>query len=80
MFPIDRPPALVYTMGVKGRGIVMYLMYDEEGNFMGVLNENLEHNILARNRDYLFVKVPDSLYFDEDVDEWKLPPASLRVI
>ena len=74
MFPIDRPPALVYTMGVKRKGgIVMYLMYDDEGNFMGVLNENLEHNLLARNRDYLFVKVPDSLYFDEDVDEWKFP-------
>ena len=57
----------------------MYLMYDDEGNFMGVLNENLKYNILARNRDYLFVKIPDSLYFDEDADEWKFP-ADLPVV
>lgn len=51
----------------------MYLMYDEEGNFMGVLNERLGHNLLMNNRDYLFVKIPESLYFDEDADEWKMP-------
>lgn len=57
MFPIDRPPALVYTMDVKREGgIVMYLMYDDEGNFMGVLNEHLGHNLLMNNRDFLFVK------------------------
>ncbi len=80
MFPIDRPPALVYTMGVKRKGgIVMYLMYDDEGNFMGVLNEHLGHNLLMNNRDFLFVKIPESLYFDEDGDEWKMP-ADFKVV
>lgn len=80
MFPIDRPPALVYTMGVKRKGgIVVYLMYDDEGNFMGVLNEHLGHNLLMNNRDFLFVKIPESLYFDEDEDEWKMP-ADFKVV
>lgn len=80
MFPIDRPPALVYTMGVKRKGgIVMYLMYDDEGNFMGMLNEHLGHNLLMNNRDFLFVKIPESLYFDEDGDEWKMP-ADFKVV
>lgn len=57
----------------------MYLMYDEEGTFMGVLNEHLGHNLLMNNRDFLFVKIPESLYFDEDTDEWKMP-ADLKVV
>ena len=80
MFPIDRPPALMYTMDVKRKGgIVVYLMYDDEGNFMGVLNEHLGHNLLMNNRDFLFVKIPESLYFDEDGDEWKMP-ADFKVV
>lgn len=30
----------------------MYLMYDEEGNFMGVLNENLEYSTLKGSPAY----------------------------
>lgn len=58
----------------------MYLMYDEEGNFMGVLNESLEHNTLMDNPDYFFVKIPDSLYYNTITDEWELPEENLKVI
>lgn len=58
----------------------MYLMYDEEGNFMGVLNENLEYNTLMDNPNYLFVKIPDSLYYNTITDEWELPEENLKVI
>lgn len=36
----------------------MYLMYDSDGNFMGVLNESLEYNTLKGSPAYFFVKIP----------------------
>lgn len=80
MFSIDRLAVLVYTMGAKKKGrIVMYLMYDEEGNFMGVLNENLEYSTLKGSPAYFFVKIPDSLYYNTITDEWELPAENLKV-
>lgn len=57
----------------------MYLMYDIDGNFMGVLNENIEYNMLKDNPNYLFVKIPDSLYYNTTTDEWELPAENLKV-
>ena len=37
----------------------MYLMYDDEGNFMGVLNKHLEHNLLKDDEGYFFVSIPE---------------------
>lgn len=51
----------------------MYLMYDEEGTFMGVLNEKLRGNCLMTSTHYFFVKVPEQLEFDEETNEWKVP-------
>lgn len=81
MFPIDRPPALMYTMDVKRKGgIVMYLMYDDEGNFMGVLNEHLEHNLLKDDAGYFFVSIPEQLEFDEEKGIWRVPLDELNII
>lgn len=57
----------------------MYLMYNEEGDFIGVLNENLEYNTLKNNPNYLFVKIPDSLYYNTTTDEWELSAENLKV-
>lgn len=57
----------------------MYLMYDEEGNFMGVLNESLEYNMLKGSPAYFFVKIPDSLYYNATTHEWELPAENLKV-
>jgi hypothetical protein len=54
-------------------------MYDEEGNFMGVLNENLEYSTLKGSPAYFFVKIPDSLYYNTTTDEWELPAENLKV-
>lgn len=70
MFPIDRLAALVYTMGVKKKGrIVMYLMYDDDGSFIGIVKENpmaeTYHDI-----NWFLVEVPD-LIFNDDTWEWE---------
>lgn len=57
----------------------MYLMYDEEGNFMGVLNENLEYSTLKGSPAYFFVKIPGSLYYNTTTHEWELPVENLKV-
>lgn len=69
MFPIDRLAALVYTMDVKRKGgIVMYLMYDDDGSFLGVVNQ---HPAPAdANICWFLVEVPD-LTFNDDTWEWE---------
>ena len=80
MFSIDRLAALVYTMSVKRKGgIVMYLMYNGDGIFLGMVTESLGYDIFKENPDYRFIEIPESLDYNEETDEWKLPPASLRV-
>ena len=77
MFSIDRLTALVYTMDVKRKGgIVMYLMYDDDGSFIGIVKENpmaeTYHDI-----NWFLVEVPD-LIFNNDTWEWEFT-APVRV-
>lgn len=77
MFSIDRLAALVYTMDVKRKGgIVMYLMYDDDGSFIGIVKENpmaeTYHDI-----NWFLVEVPD-LIFNDDTWEWEFT-APVRV-
>ncbi len=58
----------------------MYLMYDDEGNFMGVLNEHLEHNLLKDDEGYFFVSIPEQLEFDEEKEIWRVPLDELNII
>lgn len=82
MFSIDRLAALVYTMDVKKErgGIVMYLMYNGNGIFLGMVTEGFGFDIFKEIPDYHFIKIPEFLDYNEETDEWKLPPASLRII
>ena len=57
----------------------MYLMYNGDGIFLGVITESLGYDIFKQNPDDLFIEIPDYLDYDKETDEWKLPPASLRV-
>lgn len=57
----------------------MYLVYNGYGIFLGVITESLGYDIFKENSDYCFIEIPKSLDYDEETDEWKLPPASLRV-
>lgn len=57
----------------------MYLMYNGDGIFLGVITESLGYDIFKQNPDYLFVEIPDCLDYDKETDEWKLPPSSLKV-
>lgn len=57
----------------------MYLMYNGDGIFLGMVDEDLGFDIFKENPDYRFIEIPKSLDYNEETDEWKLPPASLRV-
>ena len=57
----------------------MYLMYNGDGIFLGMVTESLGYDIFKENPDYRFIEIPESLDYNEETDEWKLPPASLRV-
>lgn len=57
----------------------MYLMYNGDGIFLGVITESLGYDIFKQNPDYLFVEIPDYLDYDKETDEWKVPPSSLKV-
>ena len=57
----------------------MYLMYNGDGIFLGMVTESLGFDIFKENPDYSFIEIPESLDYNEETDEWKLPPASLRV-
>lgn len=56
----------------------MYLMYNGDGVFLGVITD-LGYDIFKQNPNYLFVEISKFLCYNEETDEWKLPPSSLRV-
>ena len=58
----------------------MYLMYNGYGTFLGVITESLGYDIFKENPDYRFIEIPESLDYNEETDEWKLPRTSLIVI
>lgn len=57
----------------------MYLMYNGDGIFLGMVTESLGYDIFKQNPEYLFVEIPDCLDYDKETDEWKLPLSSLKV-
>lgn len=58
----------------------MYLMYNGDGIFLGIVDEDIGFDIFKENSDYRFVEIPNSLDYDEETDEWKIPSTSLIVI
>lgn len=58
---------------------IMYLMYNSEGNFLGILTEELEHDALNDSPNYFFVEIPNSLYYNTIKNEWELPAENLKV-
>ena len=57
----------------------MYLMYNGDGIFLGTVSEDLGFDIFKENPDYRFIEIPESLDYNEETDEWKVPPSSLKV-
>lgn len=41
----------------------MYLMYNEEGYLLGIMNERIVSDSLYKNEGYYFVKAEDYKYF-----------------
>lgn len=59
---------------------MMYLMYTEDGHFMGILNEKLENNTLKHDMGYIFVSIPEELGFDEEKCMWVVPHDEIKII
>lgn len=44
----------------------MYLVYDDEGFFQGMVTDAIEHTNILRHSDFILVKIPNYLPYDDD--------------